>query len=108
MLWMLTCCMRLKAKKEIHVAHYWQKQGIPFAYFAEVDGVDPSGTAFVNGTLEEIEHELVGDRLVEVDAAILFDIKVTRKRRLMSFQAFCPRRQRTLTFQEKPIRWKRW
>lgn len=65
---------------EIHVAHYWQKQGIPFAYFAEVDGVDPSGTAFVNGTLEEIEHELVGDRLVEVDAAILFDIKVTRKK----------------------------
>lgn len=66
--------------EEIHVAHYWQKQAIPFAYVAEVNGVVPSGLALVNVTLEEIEYEVISARLIEVDVAVLFDIKVTTRK----------------------------
>lgn len=63
--------------EEIYVAHYWQKQAIPFTYVAEVDGVAPPGVALVDVTLEEIEYEVVNARLLEVDVVLGFDIKVT-------------------------------
>jgi hypothetical protein len=65
--------------EEIHVAHYWQKQAIPFAYVAEVAGVIPPGLALVTVTLEEIEYEVISARLMEVDVVVSFDIKVMTK-----------------------------